>query len=105
MLISRKKTQDGEARLKAMLETTDGFKIADADLKIRGPGEFLGTQQSGRLPELRLADLLRDARLIPVARESAFATLAQDPGLARHPQLSSAVQARWGDRLALSSVG
>jgi ATP-dependent DNA helicase RecG len=105
MLISRKKTQDGEARLKAMLETTDGFKIADADLKIRGPGEFLGTQQSGRLPELRLADLLRDARLIPVARESAFATLAQDPGLARHPQLASAVQARWGDRLALSSVG
>jgi ATP-dependent DNA helicase RecG len=105
MLFSRKKTQDGEARLKAMLETTDGFKIADADLKLRGPGEFLGTQQSGRLPELRLADLLRDARLIPVARESAFSTLAQDPGLARHPQLASAVQARWGDRLALSSVG
>jgi ATP-dependent DNA helicase RecG len=54
-----------EARLRAMLETADGFAIADADLRIRGPGEFLGTRQSGRLPDLRLADLVRDARLVP----------------------------------------
>ncbi len=105
MLIARKRSQDGEARIAAMLETTDGFRIADADLKIRGPGEFLGTQQSGRLPELRLADLLRDGRLIPVAREAAFAVLAEDPSLRGHPHLARAVQARWGDRLALAKVG
>ena len=45
-----------------MLETTDGFAIAEADLKIRGPGEFLGARQHGKLPDLRIADLLRDAR-------------------------------------------
>jgi len=105
LLIARQHTKDGEARLRAMLETTDGFRIADADLKIRGPGEFLGTQQSGRLPELHMADLLRDARLIPVARSAAFEALRRDPGLRTDRALARAVEARWGDRLALAKVG
>jgi len=105
LLIARQRTKDGEARLRAMLETTDGFRIADADLKIRGPGEFLGTQQSGRLPELHMADLLRDARLIPIARRAAFEALKRDPGMRGDPALARAVESRWGDRLALAKVG
>ena len=94
-----------EERLKAMLATTDGFDIANADLRIRGPGEFLGTQQSGHLPDLRVADLLRDQRLLGIARTAAFDAVRRDPGLAGSPDLRQAVERRWGERLALAGVG
>src|SRR4029434_10320058 len=68
VLVARASTEDSEARLAALLATTDGFAIADADLQIRGPGEFLGTRQHGHLPDLVVADLVRDARLVSVAR-------------------------------------
>ena len=105
VLVARGGGEGSEARIAAMLETTDGFKIADADMRIRGPGEFLGTRQSGYLPDLRIADLLRDSRWIVSARETAFATVEVDPGLLHAPQLRRAVEQRWGDRLALSEVG
>ena len=105
LLMARAVSEESEARLRAMAETTDGFAIADADLRIRGPGEFLGTRQHGRLPDLRVADLLRDARLIAAARESALETVRQDPGLRRAPDLARAVRERWGERLALAGVG
>jgi len=105
ILIARGETEESEARLRAMVETSDGFAIADADLRIRGPGEFLGTRQHGRLPDLRIADLLRDARLIAVAREAALETVRQDPALRRAPELAQAVRERWGERLALAGVG
>ncbi|HIF96080.1 MAG TPA: ATP-dependent DNA helicase RecG [Myxococcales bacterium] len=105
LLVARGGGEKGEARLRAMLDTTDGFVIADADLKIRGPGEFMGTRQSGQLPNLRIADLIRDSRLVAVAREAALATVRADPGLAGDPGLARAVQAHWGDRLALVDVG
>jgi len=103
VLVARGGGEDSEARLRAMLATTDGFEIADADLRIRGPGEFLGTRQSGHLPDLRVADLLRDARWIARARDVAFAMVAADPGLVGSPQLRQAVELRWGDRLTLST--
>ncbi len=105
LLIARGQTEESEARLRAMADTTDGFKIADADLRIRGPGEFLGTRQSGRLPDLKVADLVRDARLVAVAREAALARVRREPGLRDSPDLARAVAARWGDRLALTQVG
>jgi len=105
VLVARGGGEDGEARLRAMLDTTDGFAIADADLRIRGPGDFLGTRQSGRLPSLRVADLLRDVRLIGVARVAAGDTLRADPGLVKQPILMRAVQARWGDALSLMGIG
>ena len=105
ILMARGVSEESEARLRAMVETSDGFAIADADLRIRGPGEFLGTRQHGRLPDLRVADLLRDARLIAAARESALETVRQDPGLRRAPELARAVRERWGERLALAGVG
>lgn len=73
-----------KARLKAMLETTDGFEIARRDLDIRGPGEFLGARQSGA-PLLRFADLSLDEALVHAARQTAQRLLAQDPqAAARH---------------------
>jgi ATP-dependent DNA helicase RecG len=105
VLVARGSGADSEARLAALLETTDGFAIADADLRIRGPGEFLGTRQHGRLPDLRFADLVRDAKLVALAREAARETVRRDPGLARAPELARAVALRWGERLALVGVG
>ncbi|MEE3326651.1 MAG: ATP-dependent DNA helicase RecG [Myxococcota bacterium] len=105
LLVARGGGEVAEARLRAMLETTDGFAIADADLRIRGPGEFLGTKQSGVLPDLRIADLIRDARLISVAREAALDSVRADPGLGRDPELRRAVELRWGERLSLMGVG
>ncbi len=105
LLMARGGGEDSEARIDAMLRTRDGFEIADADLRIRGPGEFLGTRQHGRLPDLRIADLVRDARLVSVAREAALETVRRDPGLRGQPELLHAVRARWGERLALADVG
>jgi len=105
LLVARRFTETGEERLRSMLETTDGFEIANADLRIRGPGEFLGTRQSGTLPDLRIADLLRDARWLALARSAARQTVRADPGLAGLPGLRRAVELRWGDRLDLAGVG
>lgn len=77
-----------KARLKAMLETTDGFEIARRDLEIRGPGEFLGARQSGA-PLLRFADLALDEPLVQAARVAAQRLLAQ------HPQVAERHVARW----------
>jgi ATP-dependent DNA helicase RecG len=105
VLVARGVSEDSEARLAAMLDTHDGFAIAEADLRIRGPGEFLGTRQHGRLPDLRIADLTRDLALVSVAREAALAQVRRDPDLSRDPALARAVRARWGKRLALAGVG
>jgi ATP-dependent DNA helicase RecG len=77
-----------KARLKAMLETSDGFEIARRDLEIRGPGEFMGARQSGA-PLLRFADLVLDEALVHQARAAALLLLAS------HPQIADAHVARW----------
>ena len=68
---------EARQRLNIMVETTDGFRIAEEDLKIRGPGEFLGIRQSG-LPEFKLADLVRDVGILQAARQAAFEVVAED---------------------------
>jgi ATP-dependent DNA helicase RecG len=67
-------------RLEKMVETTDGFKIAEADLEMRGPGEFFGTKQSG-LPVFQIADLVKDVDIMEIAREDAQRIVASDPHL------------------------
>jgi len=69
-LLGKPRTKDGKKRIDTMCKTTDGFVIAEADLELRGPGEFYGVRQAG-LTDMRIADLLRDARLIDLAREEA----------------------------------
>jgi len=106
LLTSGKLGEDAERRVQAMVETNDGFKIADVDLQLRGPGEFFGTRQSG-LPEFRVADLLRDGALLEEARRDALAIVAADPELraSEHRGLRQALLARWRGKLALASVG
>ena len=91
-------------RLEAMAATTDGFKIAEADLDIRGPGEFTGTRQSV-MPELRVAHLVRDALLVEPAREEAFSLLQADPMLQSHPELRAAAEGFWQGRMELYKTG
>ncbi len=105
VLVARGSSEKSELRLRAMIGTRDGFEIADVDLEIRGPGDFLGTRQSGHLPELRIADLLRDTLLVAVARVAARAEIDRDPGLSKVPETLRAVRKRWGKRIDLSSVG
>jgi ATP-dependent DNA helicase RecG len=98
--------EDARRRVQAMVETNDGFRIAEVDLHLRGPGEFFGTRQSG-LPEFRVADLLRDAALLEEARRDAQGIVAADPELRapEHRGLRAALLARWRGKLALASVG
>jgi ATP-dependent DNA helicase RecG len=98
--------EDAERRVRAMVETNDGFRLAEVDLELRGPGEFFGTRQSG-LPEFRVADLLRDAAILEEARRDALAIIAADPDLRalEHRGLRQALLARWRGKLALASVG
>lgn len=81
-------SETGKARLKIMRETTDGFRIAEEDLRIRGPGEILGTKQTGGL-QFRIADLKRDSAWIPVAKEWANVLVHN------YPQLVEGLQMRW----------
>ena len=98
--------EEAQRRIEAMVQTTDGFKIAETDLELRGPGDFFGTRQSG-LPELRVADLLRDAPLLEEARRDAAAIIAADQKLRdpAHGGLRAALLARWRGKLDLASVG
>ncbi len=73
-------SEEAKRRLDAMVKSNDGFKIAEIDLEIRGPGEFFGTRQSG-IPELKIANLMRDTSLLEAARKEAFAWIDRDPNL------------------------
>lgn len=96
--------EEARERLTAFARTNDGFKIAEEDLRMRGPGEFFGTRQSG-LPDLRAANIIRDADLLEQARADAFELLERDPALNGHPLLRDAVRRKWQGRLGLISVG
>ena len=96
-------SEDGEKRLEVMRSTTDGFKIAEADLEIRGPGEFLGTRQSG-LPDFRVANILRDARILEDARTAAF-DYAESTEFRSAKEIQAVLKERWGNRLELASIG
>ena len=89
-------------RLTVMAETTDGFKIAEADLRQRGPGELLGTRQHG-LPELRVGNLIDDFDLLEQARDDAFDLIRRDPSLSQpeHQPLIPALKRLFGGKLAL----
>jgi ATP-dependent DNA helicase RecG len=78
----RDEKEHAHTRLETMVQTNDGFKIAEVDLKLRGPGEFFGTQQSG-VPELKIANLIDDAELLTKARKEAFNLIKSDPHLRR----------------------
>ncbi|HSP54057.1 MAG TPA: DNA helicase RecG, partial [Dehalococcoidia bacterium] len=95
-LLSDDPSEDAQKRLRIMETVSDGFELANEDLKIRGPGDYFGTRQAG-MPALRVADIT-DVSLIELARSEAGRLLDVDPGLARpgHKALRDAVEALWG---------
>jgi ATP-dependent DNA helicase RecG len=103
LLTPGRMSEEGAKRLRVMEATNDGFKIAEADLEIRGPGDFLGTRQAG-LPDFRVANILRDGRILEEARKEAFALLERDPKLERQPKLKEELAKRWGGRLELAGI-
>ena len=104
-LLAEPTTPEARQRLEVLTSTTDGFKIAEADLRIRGPGELFGTEQSG-LPEFRCYDF-SDAALLEQARRDAFALVESDPALSRpeHVLLREAIRRKYGPRFVLGGVG
>ena len=79
-MTSHKLSTDAKTRLETMVRTSDGFEIAEVDLKLRGPGDMMGTQQSGVL-NLRIADIIKDGEILKIARSYAMQVLKADPNL------------------------
>ena len=98
-------SEEARRRLEALVKSYDGFVIAEEDLRIRGPGEFFGTRQWGP-SDLRVANLIRDAKILEEAREEATRVLQQDPDLARpeHGELKAVLLRRWQQKLELAAV-
>lgn len=91
VLVSDNKGEENKQRLKVMSSTSDGFAIAEEDLKLRGPGDFFGSRQHG-LPSLRVADLSCDLSLLHETQSAAEQLLAADPALKKHPLLKARVE-------------
>jgi ATP-dependent DNA helicase RecG len=102
----KKEKLNARTRLETMVQTADGFKIAEVDLRLRGPGEFFGVRQSG-IPEFRIANILEDGELIVLARTEAFHLVDGDPQLrsVAHQSLRRHFEQRYKDAFALGSVG
>jgi len=106
LMIGADPTPVARERLEAMCATADGFQIAEEDLRLRGPGEFLGTRQHG-VPEFRIAHLVRDAALVDPARNAAFELLSHDPSLRTrgHTLLRNEWMRRFGRKRELLEGG
>jgi ATP-dependent DNA helicase RecG len=107
LMTGGKVTEEGERRLQAMVDNSDGFKIAELDLELRGPGEFFGTRQAG-LPDFRVANIIRDAQLLETARREAQAVLAGPNSEISSEEISRALvqmRARWQHTYGLVEVG
>ncbi|MBL7157337.1 MAG: ATP-dependent DNA helicase RecG [Candidatus Omnitrophica bacterium] len=106
ILLGNPGTEAAKKRFYTMSETQDGFKVAEEDLELRGPGEFFGTKQHG-LPELRFGNILRDFEIMEQARSEAFALVKQDPYF-RNPRnsfIKQALRRRFSGKLDLVNVG
>jgi ATP-dependent DNA helicase RecG len=96
--------EEARRRLQIMVKTHDGFRIAEEDLNIRGPGEFFGTRQSG-MPDLKIANIVRDARLLQEARKEAFKLIEKDPEVKGFPHLKKSLESFWEGKIELFKTG
>jgi ATP-dependent DNA helicase RecG len=103
VLLSGNPTPEGAARLDAMVASSDGFKIAEMDLRQRGPGEICGVRQHG-VTDFRVADLTRDYKLLALAREEAALLLEEDPDLENAQLLKETLMRRLGATLELAGT-
>src|ERR1700692_224246 len=107
LMTGGKVSEEGQRRLDAMVKTNDGFQIAELDLELRGPGEFFGTRQAG-LPSFRVANLIRDAKLLEAAKREAAAVIAGPNSEISAEEISRALvhmRARWQHTYGLVEVG
>ena len=107
LMMEPKLGREARARLEVMRETLDGFRIAERDLELRGPGDFLGTRQSG-LPELKVVDVIHQRDLLEQAKREAFAwvdSLPPEPAVWKTLPPMQAIRRRWGERLRLAEMG
>jgi ATP-dependent DNA helicase RecG len=106
LLAQYRSSEEARVRLRAMEKTTDGFKIAEEDLALRGPGEFFGIRQSG-LPDFRVAHIIRDTPILIEARKEAFQLVQEDPELVlpSHAGLRDVLLKRWKGRMELATIG
>jgi ATP-dependent DNA helicase RecG len=107
LMTGGKVTEEAERRLKAMVDTNDGFKIAELDLELRGPGEFFGTKQAG-LPSFRVANIIRDHELLEAAKREAAGVLAGPNAEISSEEISRSLvhmRARWKHTYGLVEVG
>jgi ATP-dependent DNA helicase RecG len=107
LMTGGKVTEEGERRLNAMVDTNDGFKIAELDLELRGPGEFFGTRQAG-MPDFRVANLIRDRQLLELAKREAAAVMSGPNSEVTQVEISRALVAmrtRWQHTYGLVEVG
>lgn len=105
LLTSGNITDEGQRRLGIMEKTNNGFEIAEEDLAIRGPGELFGTRQAG-IPELKVANIIRDVKILEAARKEAFEIISKDP-LLNHPEhksLRMAMEEKWKDKLEIATI-
>ena len=105
-LVAIPKGDDSYQRIQAMIRTNNGFRIAEADLNIRGPGEFFGTRQSG-VPNFKIANIIHDATLLETAKKEAELLIKADPALVApvHQLLKRMLQKHWRGNLEIASVG
>lgn len=103
LLASDELSPEARQRLAFFARNPDGFILAEEDLRIRGPGQIMGTRQHG-LPDLQIADLVRDRDILVTARQDAFAMLARDPELAKHPRVSRTIKRRYRRSLELLGI-
>ncbi len=96
--------EDARRRLDIMVRSGDGFRIAEEDLAIRGPGEFLGTRQAG-MPDLKVANIVRDVKLLEKAKTEAFGLLEASPELKEFPSLKKTVEVFWKGRVDFFKTG
>ena len=107
LMTGGKVTEEGQRRLQAMVDTNDGFKIAELDLELRGPGEFFGTRQAG-MPDFRVANIIRDAQLLEAAKHEAAAVIAGPNSEISAEEISRALvqmRTRWQHTYGLVEVG
>jgi ATP-dependent DNA helicase RecG len=104
VLVTEKMNDAARERIRTLVESTDGFYISEMDLKLRGPGEFFGTKQSG-LPSLRVANILRDTEIFEVARREAVAFIEQPPTPGDLDRAAAYIRNHWQRRYSLVTVG
>jgi ATP-dependent DNA helicase RecG len=103
ILVTEKMNDTARERIRTLVESTDGFYISEMDLKLRGPGEFFGTKQSG-MPSLRVASILRDQEILEIARREALDFIAKPPSAWALKEAVAYIQGHWQRRYGLVTV-